>query len=791
MKNSGACQCVCRKRQIKNAWFYSWFTGWLFIIGPFPQAASAAVALDAVPYEPATLSISPSDSGGWNLSSNPLRFTGYKVQASADLAAWQDTGVAFGPAKNTHLFASAGESNRFFRLGSDGSPTLQCLTADATTIQLNWPPIPSAVEYKVYRNGAYVGSTAARTGYYLDNGLKPVQSYKYYILALDSSGKVIGHSPTNTFSTLSSSSIRTHYKVLAVAFYPEKPDPAELSHIKTYLRHRIDFLRLASLNTAVMDLYRDDVICIRTNPPISAPDSFNIDYVKLAVTPYAELGGYSMVDLVEKGDVDTVWVTRAPKGFNFFENALVGNKDINPNPDGEHWDPAPAKCSRSFFINSYEPDARCYDAYAHMVEGIMTTMGDGYPANWPRNLPYVVLSKTRTDFTTTYNAQLRLFERFRLTDEWTGTGAYASRGNANCGSSHFPPTSRRDVDKDYDGDYAYYDLKSWQRYVDCAADDWLNYPNLTGAKRKVNGYDYGGYNYYKENEPSYATAFGASPELHPSFRFGSDSYHLWWFYHLPHNAGVSNGKLNTWWPYLFDFNRFNGDQINYPVNGFPEMPVHFPPVNSEYGTEVGTSELWGYWHSFGDFGPWGQVTVVNSAENPEAVKNGSHAIKVDIREDLYQSNGRNDTFYPITRNAGWNLADLREVSIAIKPGLNPSLITGANPVIRLCQNGGNRIELAPLKNGRYANLFLDNSFKGQNGWFVFNIPITGNANWEASVIGYIDPKLSQAEVAAAKQQLKQSILSKVNYVQISILSDGTQGDRLSYYIDGLEFHTGP
>jgi hypothetical protein len=180
--------------------------------------------------------------------------------------------------------------------------------------------------------------------------------------------------------------------------------------------------------------------------------------------------------------------------------------------------------------------------------------------NWPRDKTYLVYTKTISDTNTVYPANLHLFERFRLADRWNGKGteAYASLHNGNCGSSHFPPTSRRDTDGQYHGDYAYYDLKSWQQYIDCYADDWLHFPATNSTSRKLNGYDYGAFNRYTEGDLSYAESFGASPELHPSFFSNTASYHQWWFFHLPHNPGVTNGKLNNWWSYIYDFNRFNG-----------------------------------------------------------------------------------------------------------------------------------------------------------------------------------------------------------------------------------------
>ena len=85
--------------------------------------------------------------------------------------------------------------------------------------------------------------------------------------------------------------------------------------------------------------------------------------------------------------------------------------------------------------------------------------------------------------------------------------------------------------------------------------------------------------------------------------------------------------------------------------------------------------------------------------------------------------------------------------------------------------------------------FRSPAFQGTNGWFNFTAPINGNTNWEVNVIGYIDPALTPEQIANDRQQLKQSILSDVNYVEISVHSDGGRGQQVSYYIDDLEFHS--
>jgi hypothetical protein len=103
------------------------------------------------------------------------------------------------------------------------------------------------------------------------------------------------------------------------------------------------------------------------------------------------------------------------------------------------------------------------------------------------------------------------WNRFTLYDE-------VAPGKAGCGNVHFAPNSERDYD--------------WgnRRVVWSTCDDWLNYPDLTGQRRQVDCEEWGG----------------------GDIR----AHHRWWLRHLPHASGRSEGKLNNWWPYVTDFNRF-------------------------------------------------------------------------------------------------------------------------------------------------------------------------------------------------------------------------------------------
>jgi len=87
-------------------------------------------------------------------------------------------------------------------------------------------------------------------------------------------------------------------------------------------------------------------------------------------------------------------------------------------------------------------------------------------------------------------------------------------GNSGCGWMHYAPNSQSDYDW------------SNQRTVSSSCEDWLNYPNLTGAKQSFNcsRWNCSGYDFKK-----------------------------WWLSHLPKASGQTDGKWNNWWRYVIDF----------------------------------------------------------------------------------------------------------------------------------------------------------------------------------------------------------------------------------------------
>jgi hypothetical protein len=98
-----------------------------------------------------------------------------------------------------------------------------------------------------------------------------------------------------------------------------------------------------------------------------------------------------------------------------------------------------------------------------------------------------------------------LWERFTRYDK-------THPGRAEVGNIHFAPNSRRDYD--------------WgnQETVPSRCDTWYRFPDLDAPARGVNSREWG----------------NGDIRLH----------HLWWYRHLPHVAGASDGVSNNWWEYI-------------------------------------------------------------------------------------------------------------------------------------------------------------------------------------------------------------------------------------------------
>jgi hypothetical protein len=764
--------------------------------------------------------------------------------------------------------------------GAQAQSGLAALEQNATSIKLHWTPSASSQlkKYQILRNGAVVGTTVGKNGYYSDFNLLPQNNYTYKVQALNSSGSVLGETAQIATATSATNRIKTTFTMLVITYDPQMSstvpakysnDPVAVQHYATYfagkkasqltgdvehqhakdlepdcckgeinscfywnlenfvnmrnnnfLKYLKSFFRTASLNSFNFEIYNNAPIVLNVYPPALDPvyqqsdltvfefaynpqpcatlgcpwhygQSFriqydlhnhgSIDYNKLVSTPMPGLQGNSIIDLIEAGTIDGVWLIGGPVMSGYKENALLAKENFGFEIA------AYPECSRDFFVTGMGASPQAFDGYAHMFEGMLNERSARNPVNWNSNYCYTVYDSPDNPSITT-DMCMNLVGRFFMTDGYNYKmgGGYvtcrASAGNGNCGDSHFPPTSVFGL-----GDYQYNNTAVMQNYVAVCSDDWFSYPNLptTPQKRMINGYDYGAFNnYYLGADANSSSSY--------SMQCNSMMYHQWWFNHIPHNEGVTNGKLNNWWPYIFDINNFKGEAITYTVTGFPVIPTSFPLVNGEIGTDNDATN-WAYWYSWNETGKSAQVVSVAKSSNSANVRSGSYAIQVTVDEvnDSYDV-GRNDLYYPITKNARWNLSSMQTLNLSLKFLTNPGIVASAgstNPIIRLYKNGGTRIEYVPIVSGMFANSL---SSITADSWVDLSIPLAGGSSWKKVVIGYVDPNLTGEARAAALRNLEASILAEVNYVEISIAASPTASQTtFSYIVDNLAPSSAP
>ena len=200
---------------------------------------------------------------------------------------------------------------------------------------------------------------------------------------------------------------------------------------------------------------------------------------------HAILEEFNIAERIENNEIDEVWLLAFPYA-GLHESVMAGK--------GAFWcNAAPlaqtSHISRRFIIMgfSYERGVgEMLEALDHRIESTMEK----------------TFAKTRGD--------ANLWARFTRYDK-------KNPGQAEVGIVHYAPNSERDYD--------WGNLK----FVPSYCDNWLNFPDLSGAARQVNANDWG----------------NGDIRLH----------HQWWQERIPHVAGRQNGIHNNWWQYIMDVNQ--------------------------------------------------------------------------------------------------------------------------------------------------------------------------------------------------------------------------------------------
>ena len=213
------------------------------------------------------------------------------------------------------------------------------------------------------------------------------------------------------------------------------------------------------------------------NQTAPAHDPDLVDYSRIATD-------HHLIERITNGDFDEVWLFGFPY-CGFYESRMAGR--------GAFWCNAPPmggtrQCPHRFVIMGFSYQrgvGEMLEDLGHRAESIL---GKVHERQW---------------------GESNLWKQFSRYDK-------IAPGQAQVGMMHWAPNSLEDYD--------------WgnQTLVPSQCDDWLNFPNLTGAVRQVNCADWGN---------------GDIRE-----------HHKWWFKRLPKVAGSINGISNNWWTYVIDPN---------------------------------------------------------------------------------------------------------------------------------------------------------------------------------------------------------------------------------------------
>ncbi len=203
---------------------------------------------------------------------------------------------------------------------------------------------------------------------------------------------------------------------------------------------------------------------------------------------------HNLAERVQRENITDIWVWGAPY-FGTDEYAMKIPGDVAFYPTDNPWFYRPydiPDCGRTVWVMGFNYEVgedNALHSFGHRCEGILSlTVGRGI---WDSN----------AGATNAWNRFTQQADKFP--------------DDAQVGNVHGGPNAKRGYD------YGQTNI------VLSGADDWFNYPHLTGAKKPVN-----------------CDTWGRPHHL---------NFQRWWLDHLPKNAGVTDGFYNNWWRYIVDY----------------------------------------------------------------------------------------------------------------------------------------------------------------------------------------------------------------------------------------------
>lgn len=205
---------------------------------------------------------------------------------------------------------------------------------------------------------------------------------------------------------------------------------------------------------------------------------------------------HKLVERIKKDDLREIWVWGAPYfGTDEYAMKIPGDQVFYPTDNPWFYRPYDIPdCGRTVWVMGFNYEVgedNALHSYGHRVEGILSlTVGRGI---WDGHAGE--------------------------TNAWSRFTRHSKQfpDDAQVGNVHYAPNSKSDYD------YGRTNL------VLSGADDWFDYPNLTGAKKLVS-----------------CDTWGKPHHL---------NFMKWWLGHLPKNSGVTAGFYNNWWRYAVDYDR--------------------------------------------------------------------------------------------------------------------------------------------------------------------------------------------------------------------------------------------
>src|SRR6218665_100372 len=198
---------------------------------------------------------------------------------------------------------------------------------------------------------------------------------------------------------------------------------------------------------------------------------------------------YGFCEMRDKNEIDEVWLWTFPYA-GCYESTFAGK--------GAFWlnsDPVEGTACKNLLtvmgLNYEREMSLALESYGHRFESVMRHVYGRWECKNPKRNNWEIFTSIEKDLP----------------------------GQSHIGNIHFSPNSKSD-----------YESGNQKDAVKTYADNWKNYPNVTGGT------------------PRLVTCV--------EWQCSHLGYMCWWYRHIPHFAGINkqDGHLNNWWRYVADYN---------------------------------------------------------------------------------------------------------------------------------------------------------------------------------------------------------------------------------------------